>query len=222
MWGEKSRFRKLFFSGGPQGRVVADTRKTMILAAHVIMSAYGFWLPNDQRGSWSEFIRAWELLKYGDATKTDERQSVAGRPHNSALRAAAKKELMYEPVKFNGKQAAAIAYGFADVVAGTACVIYACAIMPDHVHLVIGRHRYDIQQVANLLKCGATTSLRKYGLDPFSGVPKGRVSSPSPWAHGLWKVWLDSHHDVNRSIDYTNDNPVKDGLKPQTWKFVTT
>jgi len=193
----------------------------MILAAHVIMSAYGFWLPNDQRGSWSDFIRAWELLKYGEATKTDERRSVAGRSHNSALRAAAKKELMYEPVIFSGKQAAAIAYGFADVVARTTCIIYACAIMPDHVHLVIGRHRYDIQQVANLLKGSATTSLRKYGLDPFSGVPKGRVERPSPWAHGLWKVWLDSREDVYRSIDYTNDNPTKDGPKKQNWKFVT-
>jgi hypothetical protein len=139
----------------------------MILGAHVILSAYGFWLPNDPRGSWSDFIRNWELLKYGNATKIDDTRSVAGRPHNAALRAAAKRELMYPPVIFNGKQAAAIAYGFGDVVRRTGCSIHACAIMPDHAHLVIGRHHYPIQQVANLLKGGATTSLRKYGLDPF-------------------------------------------------------
>jgi REP element-mobilizing transposase RayT len=197
----------------------------MILAAHVIVTAYGFWLPNDQRGSYSDFIRRWELLRFGNATKTNETRSVANRPHNPALRAAAKKELMYPPVIFNGKQAATIAYGFADVVLRTACVIYACAIMPDHVHLVIGRHRYDIQQVANLLKGGATTSLRKYKLDPFapffSGGPQGRIGKlPSPWAHNFWKVWLDSPEDVQRSIEYTNDNPLKDGLKKQNWKFV--
>jgi REP element-mobilizing transposase RayT len=194
----------------------------MILAAHVIFSAYGFWLPNDPRGSWSEFIRACELLKYGPATKTDETRSLARQPHNPALRAAAKKELMYDPVIFTGHQAAAIAYGFANVVARTACVIYACAIMPDHVHLVIARHRYDIQQVANLLKGGATTSLKKHNLHPFSGVPQGRVGSlPSPWAHRSWKVWLDSEDDILRSIDYTNDNPIKQGFKKQNWKFVT-
>jgi REP element-mobilizing transposase RayT len=197
----------------------------MILGAPVIFSAYGFWLPNDPRGSWSDFIRAWELLKYGDATKTEERRSVAGRAHNSALRAAAKRELMYPPVIFSGRQAAAISYGFADVVRRTGCVIYACAIMPDHAHLVIARHRYPIQQLANLLKGGATASLPKHNLDPFSGGPQGRDgpgqnSRPSPWAHKYWKVWLDSHNDLRRSITYVNHNPLKDGLKPQSWKFV--
>jgi REP element-mobilizing transposase RayT len=187
----------------------------MIYAAHVIMTAYGFWLPNDQRGSYSDFIRAFDLLKYGDATKTNETRSVASNPHNSALRAAAKKDLMYPPVIFTRHQAAAISYGFADVIARTMCVIYACAIMPDHVHLVIGRHRYDIQQLVNLLKGGATTRLRKHGLDPFAGLAQAR-SVPSPWAHNCWKVWLDSHEDVERSIMYTNDNPTKAGLPVQT------
>ena len=197
----------------------------MILGAHIIFGTYGFWFPNDPRGSWSDFVRAWELLKYGDATKTEERRSVAAQSHNSALRAAAKRDLMYPPVIFTGKQAAAISYGFADVVLRTACVIYACAIMPDHVHLVIGRHRYSIQQVANFLKGGATTSLRKYHLDPmspFSGGPKGRERLPSPWAHKFWKVWLDSEDDMHRSIDYVNKNPLKEGLRLQNWKFIAS
>jgi REP element-mobilizing transposase RayT len=194
----------------------------MILGAHLILSAYGFWMPHDPRGSWSDFIRAWELLKYGDATKTDERRSVAGRAHNPALRAAAKKDLMYPPVIFNGRQAAAISYGFSDVVRRTGCVIHACAIMPDHAHLVVARHHYPIQQLANLLKGGATTALRRHNLDPlslFSGSPKGRV--PSPWAHKYWKVWLDSPDDIHRSIAYVTNNPIKDGLRKQTWPFVT-
>jgi hypothetical protein len=28
----------------------------MILAFHAIFGAYGFWLPNDPRGSWSDFV----------------------------------------------------------------------------------------------------------------------------------------------------------------------
>lgn len=28
----------------------------MVLAYHVIFGAYGFWLPNDPRGSWSKFV----------------------------------------------------------------------------------------------------------------------------------------------------------------------
>lgn len=37
----------------------------MIHAYHFILSAYGFWLPNDPRGSWSDFVGAWELFRYG-------------------------------------------------------------------------------------------------------------------------------------------------------------
>ncbi len=196
----------------------------MILAAHVILSAYGFWLPNDPRGSWSDFVRAFDLLRFGDATKTEERNSLARAPHNSALRAAAKRALLYPPVIFDGLQARAIARGFAQVVQRTGCAIYACAIMPDHVHLVIGRHHYPIQQLANLLKGGATRRLRTENLDPFlpflAAGPKGRAH-PSPWAHRYWKVWLDSADDIIRSIAYTNHNPTHAGLNPQTWSFVT-
>jgi REP element-mobilizing transposase RayT len=195
----------------------------MILAAHVIISAYGFWLPNDPRGSWSDFIRQFDLLRFGEATTVDERRSLAKHPHSTALRAAAKKELAYPPVLFTGEQALAIANGFGEVVRRTMCIIYGCAIMPDHVHLVIGRHRYDIQHVVNLLKGGATTRLRREGLDPFehffSGSPQG-CARPSPWAHRHWKVWLDSVEDIERSIEYTNDNPENAGLKRQSWKFV--
>jgi hypothetical protein len=27
-----------------------------VLAYHVVLGAYGFWLPNDPRGSWSDFV----------------------------------------------------------------------------------------------------------------------------------------------------------------------
>ena len=44
-----------------------------VLAYHLILTNYGFWLPNDPRGSWSEFVRAWELHEVAqryDACKT--------------------------------------------------------------------------------------------------------------------------------------------------------
>jgi len=65
----------------------------MILGSHVIFSAYGFWLPNDPRGSWSTFVGSWELFRYGPATKTDERHSVADRTRDRAARLAAKNAL---------------------------------------------------------------------------------------------------------------------------------
>ena len=84
----------------------------MVIASHVIFSAYGFWLPNDPRGSWSDFVGSWELLRFGRATKADVTHSLAAEPHNHALRLAAKKLLRYSPVQFTGIQARAVGRGF--------------------------------------------------------------------------------------------------------------
>ena len=51
----------------------------MVRAYHSTFSAYGFWLPNDSRGSWSDFVRSFELYLTGAATKTTETKSLARR-----------------------------------------------------------------------------------------------------------------------------------------------
>jgi REP element-mobilizing transposase RayT len=192
----------------------------MILAYHAIFTAYGFWLPNDPRGSWSDFVRNWELLKFGDAIKTNKRKSLAYSAHNAALRAAAKQALRYPPVIFNGLQARAIARGFIRAVQRTRCKILACSIMPDHVHLVIARHRYRIEQLVGLLKGNATRRLQDEGLHPMSShVPIGQ-SLPSPWVRNGWNVFLNTPADITRAIQYVNNNPLKEGLRAQHWSFV--
>src|SRR5688572_12435467 len=105
----------------------------MILAHHVIFGAYGFWLPNDPRGSWSEFVGSYELYRYGAATKTNERRSVAHRPHDRELRLAAKTALQRPPVRFDAKQIKAVAAGIGNYVAKSNLAVYACAVMPDNV-----------------------------------------------------------------------------------------
>jgi len=54
----------------------------MVRAYHVIFIAYGFWLPNDPRGSWSDYVRSWEIFRHGPATKTDLRRSHARDEHD--------------------------------------------------------------------------------------------------------------------------------------------
>src|SRR5438132_14318556 len=114
----------------------------MILGGHAIISAYGFWLSNDQRGSWSDFVRRWELLRFGRATKVDTRRSVAHRRYDRAKREAARASIKYPPISFNGLQARAIASGFAYRTAHSNCVVHACSILPEHVQLVFPRHSY--------------------------------------------------------------------------------
>src|SRR4029077_13198443 len=98
----------------------------MIVGYHVIFSAYGFWLPNDPRGSWSDFVGAWELFRYGDATKTTERVSVAYRPHDESARLAPKTALKRPAVEFPGVQARSVAMGFAEYARRASLTILAC------------------------------------------------------------------------------------------------
>mgnify|MGYP000579337920 CR=1 FL=1 len=131
----------------------------MVLAYHVIFSTYGFWLPNDPRGSNSDFVGAKHLLKFGAATKVRDRRSHALDPHNRALRAAAKQSLTYPPVTFTEQQLQAVARRFARCLQRTNCVIVVCAILPQHTHMVVQRHRYEIEKLINLMKGDATRQL---------------------------------------------------------------
>src|SRR5437016_1521710 len=106
----------------------------MVLGYHVIFGAYGFWLPNDPRGSWCDFVASWELFRFGKATKTDSRKSVAEVAHDRELREAAKEALKYPAVHFSGIQAQAIGAGFAESVRKGKVVVWACSILSEHVH----------------------------------------------------------------------------------------
>ncbi|MFQ5731258.1 MAG: transposase [Planctomycetaceae bacterium] len=194
----------------------------MVIASHVIFSAYGFWLPNDPRGSWSDFVGAWELFRFGGAaTKVDTRRSLAGDPHDRKTRIETKWRLKYPAVTFTGIQARAIGNGFRQFSEKNGLRIWACAILPDHAHLVIARHKTKVEQLVTLLKGAATRALVDEGVHPFAGFPKKNGCLPKCWARGEWKVFLDDAEDVARAISYVEDNPVKEGLPAQRWSFVT-
>jgi len=194
----------------------------MVRAYHLILTCYGFWLPNDPRGSWSDFVRSFELYRIaGPATRIDTKQSVAHRPHDRDARQRAKQSLARPPVVFNGQQARAAAQGFADYITKNKQQVFACAVMPDHVHLVVERCDKKIETIAEQLKARATMFLNKEGLHPFADqtMPNGRP--PTPWARGSWSVFLNSIASIQRAIHYVQQNPTKAGLRPQRYRWVT-
>ena len=194
----------------------------MVVGYHAIMTAYGFWLPNDPRGSWSDFVRSWELLRFGKATRIETTRSVAGETHDFALRQAAKQALRYPEVHFSPEQIESIAVGFAEYVQKSGVKIWACSILPEHVHFVIGRHRFNVEQIVNLLKGASTTQLMKDGRHPLAAFAQPGERPPRCWASRGWNVFLDSVENILRSIAYVEANPEKEGRPSQvgSWKFV--
>jgi len=193
----------------------------MVLGYHIILSAYGFWLPNDPRGSWSDTIRVYDLLQFGPATKVTTKRSVAHIEHNRALRLAAKRALMHKPVRFTGRQARAVARGFDIAAQERGYEILALAILPDHAHLVVRAHPRPINGIVSHLKAKATRQLSIESMHPFGDDPRGDGTLPSPWARNHWSPFIDSEKYLLKAIDYVNDNPRRAGLKRQRWNCVT-
>src|SRR5262245_46099989 len=104
----------------------------MILAFHSIFSTYGFWLPNEPRGSWSTFVASYELYRFGPATKVDTRRSVAHRLYDRELKRQMRTALKFPPVRFSDEQIRIVAMA----IGQTPYRFHALAVLRDHVHAV--------------------------------------------------------------------------------------
>ena len=192
-----------------------------MLGLHLIVSTYGFWPPNDPRGSWSKSVRAEHLYAVGgEATQVTTRRSVAHQPHNHSLRQQIKQAFKYPVVELSGEQALAVAGGIGDVSLKIDLKIHAFAILSNHFHIVTGAHHFEPKKLIACLQQSATRRLNKEGLHPLHEYPRANGKLPSPWAAGGWSVFLDTDDDMRRTITYVEQNPMKAGCKQQRWSFV--
>jgi REP element-mobilizing transposase RayT len=193
----------------------------MVHGYHVVLTAYGFWLPNDPRGSWSDFVGKWELVRFGQTTKGVARRSLLELTEDEhKARETARQSLAYPCVQFSGLQARGIGRGFAAACQRSGYTIWACAILPEHTHLVVARHRYKIEQVANLLKGEATRRLIEEHLHPLAQYAAAGERLPRMWSEHQWQSYLDSEEGIVNAIRYVEDNPRKEGKPAQQWTFV--
>lgn len=191
----------------------------MVRWYHAIFGAYGFWLPNDPRGSWSDFVQAYELYRFGGpATKVSEKRSYAHDPHDVDLRREAKEYLKYPPARFDPACCQSIARGFARACKEFGFKIHAATIGFDHVHIVAARdEQRDIENIVAVLKARATTQMKLDATHPM----RGYHPMPTPWAKKCWSVFIEDESQLKNAIDYVNRHPLKEGLAPQYWNFVT-
>ena len=93
--------------------------------------------------------------------------------------------------------------------------------MPEHIHLVIGRHHYQVEQLANLLKGEASRRLDEEGIHPLGQYKTKSGRSPKAFARGEWKVFIDNERHLHNAIAYVENNPMREGMRAQKWRFVT-
>jgi REP-associated tyrosine transposase len=117
-------------------------------------------------------------------------------------------------------QARAVGQGFADICVKMDLVIHACAIMPDHVHVVVAAHRFDGDEIIACLKRAGTRAMNDAGLHPLATFSRTSGKHPSPWGENGWKVILSTPQEMRERIRYVEENPLKAGLPRQRWSFV--
>ncbi len=176
----------------------------MVIAYHVIFTTYGTWLPNDPRGSYSKGVYSEQLKRFGEI-KYGRQYPQPGKQSLKKFWKASKNQTMNPPFFINDNTRLLIADAFSQVIERLNVKVVACAIMNDHVHIVILRTRYKIQYIVNQLKGAAT---RKIDM------------KRTLWTRSFWKVFIDSRDDLKMTIEYVNANPVNSGFNPQSWDFV--
>ncbi len=182
----------------------------MVAGYHLIWTAYGWWLPNDPRGSTSREIRCAAVAGLGELHYGRRRVQPAGRVLRE-FHEAARSVLKHALLALSDAETHAVADAFAAVIRQRSYTCYACAIMPDHVHVLIRKHRDQAETMIGHLQDASRTEVRQAGL---------REPDHPVWGGPGWKVYLESQSDIRRTVDYIQRNPTKAGMPAQAWPFV--
>jgi REP element-mobilizing transposase RayT len=182
----------------------------VIIGHHLILNGYGHWLPNDPRGSGSDAVRKESLQGLGDVHFG--RKVV--QPPREELRAFFKQAeplLEYRRLWFDDAKRQAVATAIGEVIAAQRYTVWGCAILKNHAHLCIRRHRDDAVGMWEAFAEASRDAVRR-----FADVPPDHPV----WSDRPYKIFLDTPADVERVVRYIAENPAKEGLPAQQWPFV--
>lgn len=184
----------------------------MIRAFHFIWTCYGWWFPNDPRGSWSDEV--WQ------PTIRDLGERHLGRrpiqPTPAALRrwlADAQRHLRHDPVVLDGTAACAAANGIGRAAQRYGYVAHALCVMPDHAHSVVRWHARGYERMVADMKSWASRWVRR-SMD----VPTGQRRPI--WSRGYWVRFLGDDAAIRSAVRYVERNPTAVGLRRQRWSFL--
>ncbi len=182
----------------------------MVIAYHLVWTLYGWWLPNDPRGSTSRFIHSDIIFELGNLHYGRKRVQPSSRSIREFYDVA-KTRLKFPLLSFAPEDFNVVAAGFADAIRQHAYTCYACAVMPDHVHILIRKHKHLAEEMIEHLQEGSRAALVNAGIRP---------EDHPTWGGPGWKVFLDTPDDIRRTIGYIEANQIKLRLPRQHWPLV--
>jgi len=115
-----------------------------VIAYHLVWTNYGTWLGNDPRGSGSHEVYTPTLAEMG-AAHFGRRKVQPSRKIVQEFYQEAELRLQFPVIRFGLEQFREVAHAFAATIRAHRYTCYACAIMADHVHLVIRKHKHTAE-----------------------------------------------------------------------------
>jgi REP element-mobilizing transposase RayT len=185
-------------------------RKRTVAGFHLIWTAYGWWLPNDPRGSSSHEIRVEKIADLGPLHFGRKTIQPSGNEIKEFYQNAA--DVLTHPLlTFTDQEIDLIGVSFDRVIQEHHYTCYECAIMPDHVHILIRKHRDSAEMMIENLQQASRQDLINHG---------HRAPTHPVWGGPGWKAFLYKQEDFVRVIEYVRNNPLKIGKPRQRWGFV--
>jgi len=183
----------------------------MILATHFILIGYGHWLPNDVRGSYSQTVFAPRIAELGPLHHGRKPVQPSG-PELRTFHKHAETALRYPVHWFSPEERTAIRDALAPLHKAQRLVCHACAILLNHVHILIRRNFLHPKTIHDLLKDTAAQAVRQMGRlsanHPVFNAGHGIHYKSAPW-------------EVRQCATYIRDNFKKHRLPEERYEFVS-
>ena len=166
---------------------------------HLVFSAYGLWLPGDERGHWST---AW-----------DEQIGLV-QPHTlhsgDPVRKRMAAERMKQPVVvFSRQMIDATADAIGRCAAGSDWSIVAASVESTHTHLLLTFTLRDINNTVKWLKDQTTKA-----------VHRGTPHAGPVWCKGRWRGFIFDPIIWRNTVDYIEQHNARRGEVPRPYSFL--
>jgi REP element-mobilizing transposase RayT len=187
-------------------------KRPAIIGHHLIWTLYGHWLANDLRGSGSVDLHEEKFAPLGPVhhgRKPEEMQPSRGELREFYRQADPL--LKFSKLWLDAAKRQALGDALGKVVAEESYTVWACAVLSNHAHMVIRRHRDDAVTMWHRFADASRLRLREEG----SLAPEDPV-----WSSRPYKVFLRTLHEVCTRVAYVERNPQKEGLARQHFQFV--
>jgi REP element-mobilizing transposase RayT len=182
----------------------------MVAGFHLIWTAYGWWLPNDPRGSSSHEIRVEPIAELGEPHHGRKERQPSGKEIREFYQKAS--DVLKHPLlTFSDPEIELIGETFKEVINDRNYTCYGCAIMPDHVHILIRKHRDHAEDMVDNLHEASRAKLIEAG---------SRAPTHPVWGGPGWKRFLYTQQDFERVAEYIRQNPIMARRPEQIWPFV--